>query len=226
MTNYTNKQLNIDLDRLYTPFHQDLVKKAANRQEFLNYLEPEDALQEAGLGWVLGVRSWVTKGKTVPAERINTPLPPEVKVEDIVNAGLPIPDMPNPEFEEFRMFLNGAIFKHLREVARKEYRYKKRLHKDEFDESFLAPDLSIEELLEERENLNKEEWQLEALRLFLDQPALMELIGLTTTESVIIYKFYHDNLTNREVAETVKLSNTRTDFLRQRALAKLRKFLS
>lgn len=220
------KQLNIDFDRLYTPFHQELVKKAANRQEFLNYLEPDDALQDAGEGWVLGVRSWLAKGKTVPTERINTPLPPEVKVEDIVNAGLPIPDMPNPEFEEFRMFLNGAIFKHLREVARKEYRYKKRQHKDEFDESFLAPDLSIEELLEERENLNKEEWQLEALRVFLDQPALMELIGLTTAESVIIYKLFNDNQTERQVMKTLGIPKSTLHDAKISALNKLKKFLS
>ena len=66
MTNYTNKQLNIDLDKLYTAVHQELVKKAASKQEFLNYLEPEDALQEAGLGWVLGVYAWVKAGRSIP----------------------------------------------------------------------------------------------------------------------------------------------------------------
>ena len=226
MTNYTNVKLNIDLDKIYTPFHQELVKKAALKQEFLNVLEPEDALQEAGLGWVLGVNAWLAKGKEIPPERIVAPLPNEVKVEDIVNAGLPVPDMPNPEFEEFRMFLNGSIYKHLREVSRKEYRYKKHLHKEEFDESFLAPDLSVEELIEEREYLDKEEWQLRALRVFLEQPAFMEMVGLTTQESVIIYKLFHDNQLEKQIVKSMKISKGELYRKTQSAFAKLKNFLS
>ena len=41
----------------------------------------------------------------------------------LVKAGLPIPYSECPEFEEFRLFLNGTIYKHLREIVRKEYRY-------------------------------------------------------------------------------------------------------
>ena len=213
----------IDLDALYDDFYQRMVRIAASKKEFVDVLGAEDTLQEAGLGWVLGVRAWVKAGRSIPrserfaGENVNATL---------VKAGLPIPYSEYPELEEFHKFLNTTIYQHLIHAERDELRYYKYVHCDEIDECGLPQVASVDEIIMERERLSTEEWRLEALRMFLAQPALMELIGLTIKESVIIYKFYHDNLTNREVAKSVKLSNTRTDFLRQRALDKLRKFLS
>lgn len=229
----------IDLDALYDDFYQRMVRIAASKREFVDVLGAEDALQEAGLGWVLGVRAWVKAGRKVPQGLWSaSEISPEGDVkcslrereksskEEIIKAGLPIPYSECPELEEFHKFLNTTIYQHLIHAERDELRYYKYVHCDEIDECGLPQVASVDEIIMERERLSTEEWRLEALRMFLAQPALMELIGLTIKESVIIYKFYHDNLTNREVAKSVKLSNTRTDFLRQRALDKLRKFLS
>lgn len=53
----------IDLDVLYDDFYQRMVRIAASKKEFVDVLGAEDALQEAGLGWVLGVRAWVNSGR-------------------------------------------------------------------------------------------------------------------------------------------------------------------
>ena len=217
----------IDLDVLYDDFYQRMVRIAASKKEFVDVLGAEDALQEAGLGWVLGVRAWVKAGRSIPhSERYAGEKVKGLRIEELVKAGLPIPYSECPELEEFHKFLNTTIYQHLIHAERDELRYYKYVHCDEIDELSLPEIDNVHELVLERERLTTEEWQLEALKMLLNQPALMELIGLTIKESVIIYKFYHDNLTNREVAKSVKLSNTRTDFLRQRALKKLLKFLS
>lgn len=235
----------VDLEALYDDFYQRMVRIAASKREFVDVLGAEDALQEAGLGWVLGVRAWVNSGRKAQGAGRKIPmlsvkdealsakqgLMPNAyglrpDDEELRKAGLPIPYSECPELEEFHKFLNTTIYQHLIHAERDELRYYKYVHCDEIDECGLPQVASVDEIIMERERLSTEEWRLEALRMFLAQPALMELIGLTTKESVIIYKFYHDNLTNREVAKSVKLSNTRTDFLRQRALKKLLKFLS
>lgn len=46
----------VDLEALYDDFYQRMVRIAASKREFVDVLGAEDALQEAGLGWVLGVR--------------------------------------------------------------------------------------------------------------------------------------------------------------------------
>lgn len=106
-----------------------------------------------------------------------------------MKAGLPVPYSECPELEEFHKFLNATIYRHLIHAERDELRYYKYVHCDEIDECGLPQVASVDEIIMERERLSTEEWRLEALRMFLVQPALMEKAGLTTKESIIIYKF-------------------------------------
>lgn len=213
----------IDLDVLYDDFYQRMVRIAASKKEFVDVLGAEDALQEAGLGWVLGVRAWVKAGRSIPhseryaGENVNAAL---------VKAGLPIPYSECPELEEFHKFLNTTIYQHLIHAERDELRYYKYVHCDEIDECGLPQTASVDEIIMERERLSTEEWRLEALRMFLAQPALMELIGLTTKESVIIYKLFKEEQTERDIVKVLHINRARVHFLRQRALKKLLKFLS
>ena len=235
----------VDLEALYDSLYQRMVRIAATKQEFLNYLEPEDALQDAGEGWCLGVYAWLKAGRGVPAilrpaseispdgdmkcasHVICSPCERErASKDEIIKAGLPIPYFEYPELEEFHKFLNGAIYKHLREVTRKEYRYQKRLFKKEFDEDFLAPDMSIDEILEEQAEMEYEEWQLEVLRKFLQQPACMEMAGLTTVESVIIYKSFRDDQAEYKIAKYLGISRMKVHRTKELALEKLKHFLS
>ena len=216
----------IDLDVLYDDFYQRMVRIAASKKEFVDVLGAEDALQEAGLGWVMGVHSWLAKGRAIPTKNAIHSAQCTILNEEVIKAGLPIPYSECPELEEFHKFLNTTIYQHLIHAERDELRYYKYVHCDEIDECGLPQTASVDEIIMERERLSTEEWRLEALRMFLVQPALMEKTGLTTKESVIIYKLFKEEQTERDIVKVLHINRARVHFLRQRALKKLLKFLS
>lgn len=102
----------VDLEALYDDFYQRMVRIAASKREFVDVLGAEDALQEAGLGWVLGVRASVKAGRKVPQGLWSA--------SDLTKAGLPVPYSECPELEEFHKFLNATIYRHLYRAERAE----------------------------------------------------------------------------------------------------------
>lgn len=210
--NYANEKLNIE--KLYARFEGLIIAAATERRFIAAIGDKEDSIQEAGLAFMLAVRKY-EQDNPCPFTHLNNECAfGDSKMREEMF------------YAEFSKFLKASICNHLCNVAKREIRYRKHTNVV-FDEAYNIPCESIEEVLENRDKLLREDFYLTVLHEFFVTPQLMlDKAHLTAYESVVLCRLFHNKWTERKTAKQMNLSCAYINKLKGQGLAKLKKFLT
>lgn len=190
-----------EIEVVYAQYEGLIVSLATGRQNlYVDVLGKEDAIQEAGLAFVEAYRLYELYGEQVLGNQKALP-----------------------------GYFRSAILNHLKNMVKKELAYQNR-QPEYLDESSydVLPDLDLDVELQvlAKEELERDERRLRVLMLLLSHPQLlMDRAGLTVRESLVVWKLYIDNFTERKVAKSVEVSCSTLHDIKVAALHKLKCFI-
>ena len=190
-----------EIEVMYAQYEGLIVKLATGNQNlFVDVLGKEDAIQEAGLAFVIAYRQYEQYGEAVLGNQKALP-----------------------------GFFRSAILNHLKNAIKKELAYQNRqpeyLDETSYD---VIPDLDLDVELQvlHNENMNRDELRLRILRTILQHPQLLvDKAGLTVKESLVVWKLYVDGLSERKAANRLEMFRNQLCRHRDMALYKMRKYI-
>lgn len=190
-----------EIETVYVQYEGLIVKLATGNQNlFVDVLGKEDAIQEAGLAFVIAYRQYEQYGEAVLGNQQALP-----------------------------GFFRSVILNHLKNAIKRELAYQNR-HPEYLDEASydVIPDLDLDAELQvlEKEELAQEEKRLRVVRLLLSHPQLLvDRAGLTVNQSYVIWRTYINQFTERRIAKTMKVTKTVVHNIISAGLKKLQRFI-
>ena len=190
-----------EIEVMYAQYEGLIVKLATGNQNlFVDVLGKEDAIQEAGLAFVIAYRQYEEYGEAVLGNE-----------------------------KSLAGYFKSIIQFRLTSAVRHEMAYRKRQPEylaDCFDEMTPDRDCDVDYIVAHHEQLSRDAFRLKLIRTLLQHPQLLvDKAGLTVRESLIIWKLFVDGLSLRSAAAKLGLHLTQLCRLRDKAFEKMRKYV-